>query len=388
MAGRGVGCRVAADPLGWIAGALGALDAAGLRRTLRVRDDGDGLVDLSGNDYLGLAADPRLAAAAGAAARVHGAGAGASRLVTGTTALHVELEQAIARWKGTEDAVAFSSGYLANTGTIAALVGPGDLVVSDALNHASIVDGCRLSRAEVAVVPHGDVDAVAVALRAGARPGRRLLVVVEGVYSMDGDAADLVGLCDAAAAVDAMVMVDDAHGSGVLGPGGRGTPAAQGVADRVHVHLGTLSKAVGAAGGFVAGRADLIAWLRTRARSFVYDTAPAPAVVGAALAGIRLAASEGWRRDRALAAARQLAGGLALPEPAACIVPLVVGTPEAALAASAALEAEGLRVVAIRPPTVPAGTARLRFTTSAALDDGAVAAAVAAIRRALATVPA
>jgi 8-amino-7-oxononanoate synthase len=379
-----------ADPLGWVAPALEGLEADGLRRRLRHRGEepAPAPLDLSGNDYLALSRDPRLAAAAAGAAARWGAGAGASRLVTGGTALHRDLEEALAAWKGAEAAIAFSSGYLANTGTIPALVGPGDLVVSDAWNHASIVDACRLSRAEVAVVPHGDVDAVRAALRAGARPGRRLLVAVDGVFSMDGDTADLPALCDAAEEVGAVVLVDDAHGGGVLGPDGRGTPAAQGCADRVHVHVGTLSKAVGAAGGFVVGRGDLVEWLRNRARTFVFDTAPPPPVVGAALAGIGLARAEPWRRERALAAARRLAAGLAalghdVAPPAACVVPLLVGSPGTAVAASAALEAQGLRVVAIRPPSVPPGTSRLRFTTSAALSDADVDAALAAVGRAL-----
>ena len=356
------------DPLGWIPPALDALDARGLRRRLRHRGSpagraADGLVNLSSNDYLDLAGDPRLAIAAAEAARDWGAGSGASRLVTGGTELHAQLEREIAAWKGTEDAVVFSSGYLANIGAIQALTGPADTVVSDALNHASIIDGCRLSRAEVRVYAHGDPEALDRALTGA--PGRKL-VVTDGVFSMDGDAAPLPLLCEVAGAHDAMVMVDDAHGCGVIGPEGRGTASAQGAEGGVHVHLGTLSKAFGAAGGYVAGSADLCDWLRNRARTFVFDTAPAPAVIGAALAGLRVARAEPQRRRHATALAQRLAGALRLPSPAAAVVPVIAGTPDAALRAQAALEDAGLLVTAIRPPTVPEGTSRLRFALTAA----------------------
>ncbi|HWH31422.1 MAG TPA: 8-amino-7-oxononanoate synthase, partial [Egibacteraceae bacterium] len=356
------------EPLDWVAGELARLEAAGLRRRLRRRSSpagrtADGLVNLSSNDYLDLAGDPRLAIAAAEAARDWGAGSGASRLVTGTTALHTQLEREIAAWKGTQDAVVFSSGYLANVGTIQALVGRGDTVCSDALNHASIIDGCRLSRADVRVFAHADADALDRALAGAA--GRKL-VVTDGVFSMDGDAAPLRELCDVAEAHGAMVMVDDAHGCGVTGPDGRGTAAAQGAEHRVHVQLGTLSKAFGAAGGYVAGSAELCDWLRNRARSFVFDTAPPPPVVGAALEGLRVARAEPHRRERATALAQRLAGALRLPSPAAAVVPFVVGTPDAALAAQAELEHAGLLVTAIRPPTVPDGSSRLRFALTAA----------------------
>ena len=372
------------DPLGWLGPALADLEAAGLRRRLRHRLGPagrfvDGLVNLSSNDYLGLATDPRVAQAAADAARRWGGGAGASRLVTGGTTLHRELEAALADWKGTPDAVVFSSGYLANLGVLAALADRGDLICSDALNHASIVDACRLSRAEVRVYPHGDLEALDAALDAGAG-ARRRVVVTDGVFSMDGDAATLPGLCDVAERHGAIVVVDDAHGCGVVGPEGRGTAAAQGCAERVHVTVGTLSKAFGAAGGYVAGRADLCEWLRTSARAFVFDTAPAPAVVGAALEALDLSRDEPWRRSRATTLARRLAAGLGVAPPAACVVPLVVGEPDAAMAASAALAAAGLLVVAIRPPSVPAGTARLRFAVTAALEGADVDRAVAAAR--------
>jgi 8-amino-7-oxononanoate synthase len=357
------------DPLRWIGPALRELEAAGLRRRLRHRatpagPHADGMVNLSSNDYLGLAGDPRVVEAAQDAAATWGAGSGASRLITGGTALHRELERAIAWWKRTEDAVVFSSGYLANAGTIPALVGRGDAVFSDALNHASIIDGCRLSRAQVYVYPHRDV--VALDRLLGATDARRRLVVTDGVFSMDGDVADLTNLCDVAEAHEAMIMVDDAHGCGVLGPNGRGTAAVQACAGRVNVQLGTLSKAFGAAGGYVAGTASLCDWLRNRARGFVFDTALAPAATGAALQALEIAAAEPWRRVRALRLARRLAAGLGAAEPAACVVPLVLGECETVMRASAALAEHGLLVVPIRPPTVPPGTARLRFSVSAA----------------------
>ncbi len=371
-----------AGPLGWISPALDELEAAGLRRVPRHRatpagPKADGLVNLSSNDYLGLAGDPMVVEAAREAAARWGAGSGASRLVTGGTAVHRELEGEIARWKRAEDAVLFSSGYLANVGTVPALVGPGDLVCSDALNHASIVDACRLSRAEVRVYPHRDLEALDRLL--GASTARRRLIVTDGVFSMDGDAADLPAMCDVAESHGAMVMADDAHGCGVLGPDGRGTAALHGCEDRVHVRVGTLSKAFGAAGGYVAGPADLCDWLRNRARAFAFDTAPVPAAVGAALKAIAIASAQPWRRAHALALARRLARGLGVPEPAACIVPLVLGDPRSALSASAALAEAGLLVVAIRPPSVPPGTARLRFTVTAAHTDAEIDRAVSCV---------
>ena len=370
------------DPLAWVADGLAALDRAGLRRVVRHRErpwSHQGLVEVSSNDYLGLARDPRLAEAA----RRHGvwgAGAGASRLIVGGSTPHERLEAEIAAWKGTQDAVVFSSGYLANVGTIQALVGRGDLVASDELNHASIIDGCRLSGAEVVVYRHGDADHLAALLADRAPREGRTLVVTDGVFSMDGDVADLPALCDVAEQVGAMVMVDDAHGSGVLGPDGRGVAAMQGVADRVHVHMATLSKAFGAAGGYVAGRADLVDWLRNRARSFVFDTAPPPTVIGAAREGLRLARTEPERRERALRHARRLAEGLDLPAPAACVVPLMIGAPADAMRLMEGLAEDGYLVVAIRPPTVPDGTARLRFSTSAALTTDEVEGLIRAVR--------
>ena len=371
-----------ADPLGWVAPALRDLEVQGLRRRRHERTEGagrtaQGLVNLSSNDYLALTGDARLAAAAAEAAHRWGTGSGASRLVTGSTTLHRELEEALARWKQADDAVLFSSGYLANLGAVTALAGPGDLVCSDALNHASIVDACRLSRASVAVYPHRDAGALA-RLLAGAAGGRKV-VVTDGVFSMDGDAADLPALCDVAEAHGAVVVVDDAHGAGVVGPDGRGTAAAQGCADRVHVTVGTLSKAFGAAGGYVTARADVAEWLRNRARTYVFDTAPAPPVVAAALEALRIGVAEPWRRELACTLAADLAQLLGAQAPAACVVPLVLGPPEAALRASTQLAGAGFLVTAIRPPSVPPGTARLRFATTAAHDHDDIAGVAKAV---------
>ena len=366
---------------GWVGEELARLEAAGLRRRLRHRDERagsivGGRVNLSSNDYLDLAGDPRVAAAAGAAATRWGAGAGASRLITGGTSLHRELEEALAAWKETEDAVVFSSGYLANTGTISALVSAGDVVFSDALNHASIIDGCRLSGAEVCVYPHGDLDALAVLLTQ--RAGRRRLIVTDGVFSMDGDAADVPGLAALARQHDAMLMVDDAHGCGVLGPDGRGTAASQGCADGVDLTVGTLSKAFGSAGGYVTASAGICELLRNRARGFVFDTALAPPSAGAALEALRISRSEPHRRETAVALAKELAAGLGVGPPAACVVPLLIGDAQTAVDASQHLRDAGLEVVAIRPPSVPDGTARLRFATSAACTREDIARAVEA----------
>ena len=366
-------------PLDWVSDELARLEAQGLRRRLRHRDERagglvGGRVNLSSNDYLDLAGDPRVAAAAAAAATQWGAGSAASRLITGGTSLHRELEVALAEWKGTPDAVVFSSGYLANTGTIGALASAGDVVFSDALNHASIIDGCRLSGAEICVYPHGDLAALAAQL--GRHVGGRRLIVTDGVFSMDGDAADLPGLSALAREHGAMLMVDDAHGCGVLGPDGRGTAAAQGCAEQVDVTVGTLSKAFGSAGGYVTASAEVCELLRNRARGFVFDTALAPPSVGAALAALRIARSEPQRRENAVALAKELAAGLGVAPPAACVVPLVIGNAQAAVDASQRLHDAGLDVVAIRPPSVPDGTARLRFATTAACTREDIARAV------------
>jgi 8-amino-7-oxononanoate synthase len=327
------------------------------------------LRSFASNDYLGLAAHPALAEAAAAAAARDGFGASASRLVTGDLPAHRELETALAGFVGLPAALLFPSGYQTNIGVLGALAGPEDLVVSDALNHASIVDGCRLTRARVAIYPHRDA-AAARRLLGDGRLFRRRILVTESLFSMDGDVAPLGPLAEAAAETDAILVVDEAHALGVLGPGGRGLAAAAGVVPDVLV--GTLGKAFGASGGFAAGIGPLRDVLVNRARTFIYTTALPPPVAAAAGAALALVAGPEGERRRALLDGHRLALGDRLvacrlradvaPGP---ITAVILGDEARALAVSAALRARGFWVPAIRPPTVPPGSARLRVTLSA-----------------------
>lgn len=364
-----------------LAAELAALAEAGLRRRppavegrrgAAVRVDGRTAVDFSSNDYLGLAADPRLAEAAAAALRDAGTGAAAARLISGTHPMHEALEVDLARLKGTEAALLFPTGYAANTGAIPALVGRGDAVYSDALNHASLIDGCRLSRATSRVFPHLDLDALDAQLRADAGQFRRRLVVVDAVFSMDGDLFPLDRLVETARRHGAWSYVDDAHGTGVLGREGRGAAEHWGVEGALDVRMGTLGKALGTAGAFVAGSRTLREWLLNRARSFVFSTGTPPALAAATREALRIAAAEPWRRERVRENARRLRAGLAAlgwsapGEGDGHIIPVPVGDAAAVVAAGAALRARGFLVGAVRPPTVPAGTSRLRLTVTAA----------------------
>ena len=383
-----------------LADELAALDAAGLRRTLRpltrvagaaVRDaDGRALVDFASNDYLGLAADPRPAAAAAHALAEGGVGAGAARLISGDHPAHHALERALAALKRADDAVLFASGWAANVGAIPALAGRADAVYADALNHASLIDGCRLSRAAVRVFPHNDVDALDSLLAADAGRFRRRWVVVEGVYSMDGDLCPLDRVAAAARAHGAYLYLDDAHATGVLGPDGRGSAAHWGLDGAADVTVGTLGKALGTAGAFVAGGAATCDVLRHRARSFVFTTGTPPALAAATLRALAVLHEEPWRRARVRAVATRLRAGLAAigrPSPGAGdghVVPVLVGDARAAVAAGDALRARGYLVGAIRPPTVPAGSSRLRVSASAAHTDGQVDGLLAALADALA----
>jgi 8-amino-7-oxononanoate synthase len=351
------------------------------------------LLSFSSNDYLGLAAHPEVLAAAAETAAREGFGAGAARLVTGDLPAHRALERDLAAFTGSPAALLFPSGYQANLGVVTALAGPGDLIVSDAANHASLIDGCRLSRATVAIYPHADAAGAAAAL---ARPGtfRRRFLLTESLFSMDGDAAPLADLAQLAETHDAILVVDEAHALGTTGPGGRGLSAAAGI--HPDVLVGTLGKAFGSAGGFVAGAPALRAFLVNRARSFVFATAPPPPVAAAASAAVRLAGGdEGDRRRARLADNRTLLLDLLRGKPefaapagdpsfSSPILPVVLGADARALAAAAALREAGLFVPAIRPPTVPEGTARLRITFSSEHTPAEVETVGRALRRILA----
>jgi 8-amino-7-oxononanoate synthase len=329
---------------------------------------GNPMLSFCSNDYLGLASHPALARAAAEAAARDGFGASAARLVSGDLTAHRALEATIATFLARPAALAFPTGYQTNIGAVTALAGRADLIVSDELNHASLVDGCRLSRARVAIYRHADARAARRLLAAGGGFRRRLLVT-ESLFSMDGDAAPLPALAAAAKATDSVLIVDEAHAFGVLGPGGRGLCAAAGVTP--DVLIGTLGKAVGATGGFVAGTRALRDILVNRARTFIFTTALPPPVAAAAEAAIQvLAGSEGdhrrnliTRHRQALTEALTARGLLRTPSPGP-IVPVVLGTDARALSVAAALRDRGLFIPAIRPPTVPPGSARLRITLS------------------------
>lgn len=364
------------NPLGWIDQELAELDRLGLRRFLRTRQgpqtaritiDGRELVNFGSNDYLGLAAEPALAAAASAAAE-EGWGSGASPLISGHAASHARLERDLAAFEGTEAALLYASGYAANAGTVAALVGPGDVVYTDRKNHASLLDGCRLSRADVRPYPHADMRRLEQLLQRSASYRRRL-IVTDGLFSMDGDLAPLGDLAELAARHGAILMVDEAHATGVFGRQGRGVAEHFGVESGVHVRVGTLSKALGCIGGFVAGSRTLIEWLVQRARPYVFSTAPPAAMASAASAALALVRAQPQRRAALLQRAAELREALArrgwnTRRSASQIIPLVVGDPQRATDLAASLREQGLFVPAIRPPTVPRGESCLRISLS------------------------
>ncbi|MCC5794143.1 MAG: 8-amino-7-oxononanoate synthase [Chromatiales bacterium] len=338
-----------------------------------IQVDGRSLDNFCSNDYLGLASDPRVAGALAEAAGRWGAGSGASPLVSGYSQVHRELETALARFTGRDRALLFGSGYAANQGVLQSLLGPRDHVFQDRLNHASLLDGGWLSRAQFHWFAHADTDELRQQLAQvpGDDRGRRL-IASDGTFSMDGDLCPLDELAGIAEQHGAWLMIDDAHGIGVHGPGGRGVvdPSVHGQ-QQVQVLVGTLGKALGTSGAFVAGSEALVELLVQRARHYIYSTAPPPAIAAATLASLFLLESEPWRRERlARHVARFRAGargrGLPLLPSSTPIQPLVLGDPEAVLAAGALLEARGCLVGTIRPPTVPPGTARLRITLTAA----------------------
>ncbi|MFJ2399756.1 8-amino-7-oxononanoate synthase [Streptomyces xanthochromogenes] len=376
-------------PFDWIDAESERRERAGLVRTLRPRAAGQDLLDLASNDYLGLTRHPAVTAGAAEAARRWGAGATGSRLVTGTTELHAELERELAEFCGFEAALVFSSGYAANLAALTALGPHGSLTVSDAGNHASIVDGCRLARARTEVVPHADPEAVRKALDAHGGPG---LVVSDSVFSVDGDAAPLAQLAAVCREFGAALVVDDAHGLGVLGEGGRGALHAAGLAGAGDtVATVTLSKSLGSQGGAVLGPARVVRHLVNAARTFIFDTGLAPAAVGGALAALRLLRTEPELAARARAVAAELharitaAGHLAV-RPDAAVVSVRAPSPEAAVAWAADCRAAGLVVGCFRPPSVPDGISRIRLTARADLTERQIDMAVGAILRTAPTV--
>ena len=343
---------------------------------VRGRLDGRDVVVFCSNDYLGLAAHPRITEAFEKAARRHGVGSGAAHLVSGHRTEHEALERELADWLGRDRALLFSTGYMANLGAVAALMGRGDAVVEDRLNHASLLDAARLSGARLLRYRHADTSHLRE--RLDAAPALHRLVVTDGVFSMDGDIAPLDALAAEAQAENTALMVDDAHGLGVVGPEGRGSVAAAGLSQaQVPVLVGTLGKAFGTFGAFVAGSEALIETLIQKARTYIYTTAPPPAVAAATRESLRLIREEGWRRDRLDELVRRFRHGadqlgLRLMNSSTPIQPVLVGEAATAVRASRALEAAGLLVTAIRPPTVPEGTARLRVTLCAEHGDAEV----------------
>lgn len=358
--------------------ALSELEAAGLLRHHpprisgvqgpEIEIEGRKVVCLCSNNYLGLASHPSIVAAAREAALEEGMGTGASRLITGTMDSHQKAESAFARFVNARASTLFSTGYAANVGAIQALVGPDDAVFSDALNHASLIDGCRLARARVHIYAHRDVEHLESLLREMRSRARRALIVTDSLFSMDGVTAPLAELASLAASFEAGLMVDEAHALGVLGPGGRGLSAAAGI--KPDVLVGTLGKAFGVAGAFAAGSEPLVSLIRNRARSFVYSTAPSPVIVRAALAALPLVqeADEARRvvlfhADRLRSELRGL--GFDVPEGSSQILPVFIGDNGRTMELSGKLLERGVFVQGIRPPTVPAGTARLRLTPMA-----------------------
>jgi 8-amino-7-oxononanoate synthase len=380
---------------------LQALRACSLDRHLReissaqgpeIEVGGHRLINFSSNDYLGLANDPRLRNAAIAAIGEFGVGAGASRLISGTQPPHLRLEGVLARWKGTEAALCFNSGYAAALGTIPALVSKGDVVLLDKLCHASLIDGAKLSGAIVRVFPHNHLGKLESHLEWARRGhlGKRILIVTESVFSMDGDRAPLRQIVELKKRFGALLMLDEAHAVGVIGANGRGLAAAENLNEDVDVQMGTLSKALGASGGYICGSRNLIEWLINRARSFIYSTAPAPGVAAAALAAVNfLFSTEGeerrlllWKRINLL---RELLPMNAMntkgSNASSAIFPWIVGNEQATLDLASALQNEGFLVPAIRYPTVAKGAARLRITVTASHSQDQIQALCEAIKR-------
>jgi 8-amino-7-oxononanoate synthase len=363
------------EPLAWIDDEMRALDRAGLRRKLATRDgplseticlDGRQLINFGSNDYLGLAGDSRLVEAANRTSSVEGWGSGASPLICGHTSTHRKLEQELARFEGTETALLFPTGFAANLGTIPTLVGRGDAVFSDEKNHASLVDGCRISRAQTHIYRHKDCEHLGSLIKESAG-ARRRLIVTDTLFSMDGDLAPLVDIVDIAARYRCMLMVDEAHATGVYGALGRGVAEHLGVESEVDIKVGTLSKAMGCAGGFVCGRRRLIEWLVNRSRPYVFSTAQPAATVAAALAALQLVQDEPQRRSELLKRATEVRAALTdrgwnVGGSVSQIIPIRIGDPGRVMQMTEALADVGIFVPGIRPPSVPDGQSLLRLS--------------------------
>ncbi|WP_235960154.1 8-amino-7-oxononanoate synthase [Paenibacillus silvestris] len=389
--------------LKWMEQELASLDDASLKRSLRgssavpsspgrlFRGTGPqnmhnrhNLLNLSGNDYLGLAQHPAMIEVMREVLLKEGVGAGASRLVTGNRLAYTELEEGISEWQSCEAALVFANGYMANTGVIRAVVGRDDVVFSDQLNHASIVDGILMSRAEMARYRHNDMEHLGALLHKH-RDRKRKLIVTDAVFSMDGDQAPLKELILLKHEYGAMLMVDEAHSGGVYGRCGEGLCHALGVKDEVDIHMGTFSKAFGAYGAYVCGSRTLIDYLVNKARTLIYSTAMPPALLAGIAQALVLVQQEHWRRERLHTGIRAFRSslqksGFLLGIGDSPIVPIIIGDNETALRFSAALEDKGIAAVAIRPPTVPEGTARIRFSLSAAHTDKELRYAAVSIR--------
>jgi 8-amino-7-oxononanoate synthase len=397
------------DPLTWLDDALADLDRRGLHRRLveragpqrgdKIEIAGRPLINFGSNDYLGLASDPAILAAARFAIEKEGFGSGASPLVTGRSSLHAELERKLAEFEGTEAALLFPTGYAANVGAITALVGRSDAIYSDELNHASIIDGCRLSGATLHIFPNsaaGAGDANCEQLEKDLALGsqfRRRLIVTDSLFSMHGTVAALPRLAQLAGQYDAMLMVDEAHATGVFGDHGSGLCEESGVEDGVPIRVGTLSKALGAHGGFVAGSQRLIDWLANRARPYVFSTAAPPAIAAAAIAALGIFEREPERRQKVLHLAEHLRTlliqeNLIQPTSLSQIVPVILGEPARAVAVAAALRQQGFFVPAIRPPSVPENQSLLRISLTSRHTESHVNDLVTALKNALHCPPA
>ena len=372
---------------------LEALRAHSLDRHLReirssqgtvVDIDGKHLINFASNDYLGLANDPRLCEAATKAIAEFGVGAGASRLISGTHSSHVRLETALAKWKGTEAALSFDSGYAAAVGAIPALVGKNDIILLDKLCHASLIDGARLSAATLRVFPHNHLGKLKSLLEWCCRKNStaRILIITESVFSMGGDRAPLREIVELKKNFRAQLLLDEAHAIGMVGPNGRGLAAEESFSPEVDVQMGTLSKALGVSGGYICGPRNMIEWLINRARSFIFSTAPPPALAAAANAAVDfLSSPEGEKRRRLLWRNIDTLAEELQVRPASAIVPWIIGDEQGTLAAARSLQVEGFFVPAIRYPTVAKGSARLRVTVSAAHEEAELRSLGAAIKR-------